>query len=114
MKAYSVTDKRECLFSTIVFAETRGKARMLAQRTDACEDVDFTDILAHRVPALDDAYRGRSEMDWMDDTDRVLMVKYAGYHCSYEVDISEMKCKECPAFEWCDRAEEYREAEDGE
>lgn len=109
MKAYSVTDKNECAFSTIVFAETAGKARMLAQRTDACEDVEFTDIWARRVPELDDAYRGRDEMDWMNDADRVRMVKDAGYHCSYEVDISETKCKECPAFEWCDRAEEYRE-----
>lgn len=109
MKAYSVTDKNECAFSTIVFAETAGKARAIAQHTDACEDVDFTDIRAIRVPALDDAYQGRQEMDWMDDNDRVRMVKDAGYRCSYEVSISETKCRECPAFEWCDGAEEYRE-----
>ena len=32
MKAWSVTDDEECLYATIVFAETRGKAKVISIR----------------------------------------------------------------------------------
>lgn len=39
MKAWVVTDKDSYEGgSTVVFAETRGKAKLKAQRTNACED----------------------------------------------------------------------------
>ena len=109
MKAYACTDRTECDRYAVVFAETPGKAKMIAQRTDACEDVPFTDIWAKRIPALDDAYRGRNVMDWMNDQDRIRMVRDADYQCSYEVDVTEKKCRACPAFQWCGRAEDWRD-----
>lgn len=111
MKAYRVTDRTDPMYSTIVFAESNGKAKVLAQRTDACEDVEFVNISARRVPQLDDAYRGRWEMDWSDENDRIRMVRDAGYRCSYEVDLTEQECRECPAFEWCERGQRFVEDE---
>ena len=43
MKAWLVREKGT-FCAEIVFAETRGKARALARRTDCCEDARFTDI----------------------------------------------------------------------
>lgn len=105
MKAWSVTDDEEYMYATIVFAETRGKAKVIAQGTDACADVDFTHIRAIRVPQLDSYYRGLSEMDWYNDNDMIAMVRYANMMCSYEVDIEKEDCLSCPAHEWCDRYE---------
>ena len=109
MKAYSVTDKWECTFSTIVFAKSHGQARAKALHTDACEGSEFCDISARRVPALDQFYRGRDEMDWCNDEDRITMVKYAGYSCSEE--IYDPECAYCPAAEFCGRAEEEENGE---
>lgn len=86
LKAYIVEEKNGATgFATVVFAETPGKARQLAQSTDACEDLDFIDIRAIRAPALDECYRGWDEMNW------------------YEIDHP--KCDPCPAKEWCGRYE---------
>lgn len=104
MKAYMVQEKNDSRgFSTVVFAETPGKARQIAQTTDACEYLEFTDIRAIRVPELDSFYRGWDEMNWNVDEDRIAMVKHAGFHCSYEIDHP--ICEHCPAKEWCDRYE---------
>lgn len=111
MKAYSATDKNEWMFSTVVFAETAGKARAIAQQTDACEDVDFTDIYVKRIPALDRFYRGKQEMDWYDPDDRAAMVRYGNFECSREIDVSEEKCSKCSAAEWCGRYEGIKEDE---
>lgn len=105
MKAYSVTDDQEYAYSTVVFAETRGQARMIAQHTDACEDVEFTHIRALRVPQLDKYYRGISEMDWKNDEDRIAMVRDANYSCSYEIWDEHLDCDNCPATQWCERYE---------
>lgn len=105
MKAWSVTDDEEYLYTTIVFAETRGQARVIARSTDACEDVDFIHIRALRRPQLDKYYRGEPEMDWNNDEDRIAMVK-DGMYCSYEVDVDQDKCERCPAHRWCSRYEE--------
>ena len=103
MKAYTVQYDPDPLFSTVVFAETAGKARAIAQHTDACEDCDFIDIRALRVPVLDPYYKGKPEMDWYDMEDRVAMVKLANYECSREV--YDPECDDCPAKEWCGRYE---------
>ena len=101
MKAYIVTDKYECEYSTVVFAETRGKAIALAKHTDACEDVPFTRISARRCQQLDKYYRGKYEMDWGNSDDRIAMCKYAGFFCSFEID--EPDCDACPSKEYCER-----------
>ena len=105
MKAWIVDDPIEAATAAVVFAETRGQAKVLAQSTDACEDMEFKDIRAVRAPKLDRFYRGKKEMDWRDPDDRIAMVKYGGFHCSSEVDIGKEKCDACPAHEWCDRYE---------
>ena len=97
MKAYNVRDKNS-FYSTVVFAESSSKAKVIAMHTDACEDVPYIDIRAKRMPMLDKYYRGKKEMDWYDDDDRIALVKDGKFHCfgeSYE-------CKNCPAKEYCD------------
>ena len=68
-KAYICAVKDlECeLGSLVVFAETRGKAIGVAVHSDLFEDADWREIRCRRAPALDDCYRGKDEMDWMDD-----------------------------------------------
>ena len=105
MKAWICRDKYECAYSTVVFAETRGKARAFARYTDACEYVDFVDIEVHRVPQMDKYYRGKNEMDWFDTGDRIALVKECGFYCSYEISKSDLRCVDCPAKEWCERCE---------
>ena len=56
MKAWLVRDKDE-FCATVVFAETRGKARALAMHTEVCEDVDFIDIEVRRKPQMDKYYK---------------------------------------------------------
>ena len=106
MKAYKAYDKTECFYSTVVFAETSGKARSEATRTDTCEDVPFTDIRVLRVPELDGAYRGFSEMDWYNDIDRRAMVA-VGWKCWEPMDY---ECEACCARDICthvDGEEDY-------
>lgn len=105
MKAYLAEDRWDPTFSTVVFAETRGKARAIAQHTDACEDRDFTDIRILREPVLDECYRGVPEMDWYNAGDRLALVKLCGFHCSYEIDLKPEECEKCCAHEDCARYE---------
>lgn len=46
MKAWLVKDKEE-FSATVVFAETRGKAKSVAMYTEACGGVAFCDIETH-------------------------------------------------------------------
>lgn len=107
MKAYIAQEQIEYTSSTVVFAETPGKARAIAMRSDAMEwyDLSFTEIWVRRAPQMDKYYRGLPEMDWLDENDRIAMVKDAGFSCSYEFDIADLDCETCPAKEWCDRYE---------
>ena len=62
MKAYKISDlKGYADYSTVVFAETSGKAKAIAITTDAFNDYEFTEISARRVPNLDKYYRGLDE-----------------------------------------------------
>lgn len=100
MKAWLVREKDEFV-ATIVFAETRGKAKARAMSTAACEDVDFCDIEVRRQPQLDKYYKdGKAEMDWYDNADRIALVKEAGFCC--EDDNTTDSCECCPAREYCD------------
>lgn len=107
MKAWLVKE-RDGEYATVVFAETRGKARSLALATDACEDADFCDIEVTRKPHLDKYYTsGKRKMDWYNDSDRIALVKDGGFQCVHEC---ECELEECPAHQWCDRYEVEKEA----
>ena len=104
MKAWLV---RNDPYATIIFAETRGKAKVLAQHTETCEDCDFCDIEIHRVPKADKYYKnGKTEMDWQNPKDRIILVKEFGFQC---VDILIEECEECSAKEFCDVYAESKE-----
>jgi hypothetical protein len=106
IKAYTAID-RNCDSDTtlVVFAETSGKAKAYAANTDELCDYGFTGIRVNRCKDLDRFYKGKPEMDWMDDEDRVAMVRYAGFECSCEVWHPECEHGECPAQQWCGRYE---------
>lgn len=108
MKAWLVKDKDQ-FCATVVFAETRGKARAMAMHTESCEDVDFCDIEVRRRPNLDKYYRdGKKEMDWYNSKDRIALVKDGGFIC--DIDYWEIEdCETCPAKQYCDGYEERRE-----
>lgn len=55
MKAWIVRIKEE-FCASVVFAETRGKAKSIALSTDTCCDADFCDIEVRRCPSIDKYY----------------------------------------------------------
>ena len=106
MKAWLVREK-DGEYATVVFAETRGKARAEAQATDACEDARFCDIEATRKPNMDKYYKeGKREMDWYNDVERLALVQECGFYC---VDMFIEECEDCPAKEYCDNYLDYIE-----
>lgn len=106
MKAYIASDRnQETGYSTVVFAETAGQAKAYAAHSDMFEDYGFTEMRVSRCKELDGYYKGKPEMDWMNDDDRVAMVRYANYECSCEVWHPECEHGECPAQQWCGRYE---------
>ena len=107
MKAWLIRDSKGIYdFSTVVFAETRNKAKVLGMNSDAYygAELDYTDVNATRIPKLDKYYRGEEEMDWENDEDRIAMVKDGNFSCSYEY-LEMEDCQRCPAKQWCDRCE---------
>lgn len=101
MKAWLAREKDE-FCATVVFAETRGKAKVLAMHTDACEDADFMDIEIRRVPQMDKYYTdGKKEMSWFKADDRIALVKECGFICDYDA-FNLGDCAYCPAKEHCD------------
>lgn len=112
VKAYEVTDRnRDEDTAYIVFAESRSKAITIAMygADGAFDDYRYIELRAIRIPALDKYYRGYPVMNWMDDADRIAMVRYCGFYCSHEVNVSFDKCLACPAHEWCERFEGMNE-----
>lgn len=102
VKAYIATDRNgDSPYSTVVFAETAGKARACAAGSENFDEYSFTEMRVTRCPELDRFYRGKREMDWGNMDDRVAMVRYAGFHCADE--IYSPKCEACDAYEYCDR-----------
>lgn len=101
MKAWLVRERNEFL-ATVVFAETRGKAKSIALTTEVCESCDFCNIEVHRVQRMDKYYKpGKTEMDWCNPIDRLALVKECGFTCDYDY-RSESECQECSAREICD------------
>lgn len=99
-------------YSTVIFAETAGKARYIALKSDTLgEDNEFKDIRVRRIPALDGFYKGKAEMDWYDPDDRLAMVKEAGYMCDDD-GFDPDECERCSAQEYCAKWEEYAEEQE--
>lgn len=108
MKAWLVREKDE-FCATVVFAETRGKAKALALHTETCEDADFIYIEVHRVKEADKYYQpGKTELCWFNAEDRIAMVKDCGFTCDPDAHCAE-ECANCPAKEFCD---DFIESED--
>lgn len=103
MKAWIVREKDE-FFYTVVFAESRGKAKAAALSTDCCEGAEFTNIEVKRFPEADSQYNGRREMDWSNPKDRLFLVKEAGFLCEY---VSSDECAVCSAKEYCDEYQDH-------
>ena len=82
---------------------------MYAAQSEEFDEYDFTDIRVNRRRGLDRFYKGKRKMDWMDDEDRVAMVRYADNECSGEVWHPECEHGECPAQQWCGRYERMRD-----
>ena len=111
MKAWVVNIK-DNFDATVVFAETRGKAKSLAQYTDACDGAEYCDIEVRRLPEADKYYKeGKTEMGWDNMQDRLTLVKEFGFSCEY-ADLD--KCETCTAREYCGAYEEYTDAYAGE
>lgn len=111
MKAWVVSIK-DNFEETVVFAETRGRAKSLALSTDACEGADFCDIEVSRLPKMDKYYKkGKTEMDWNNQQDRLALVKEFNFRCEY-ADLDE--CENCSARDECSTYEEYTDAYAGE
>lgn len=104
MKAWKVYNTYEVDESgmTVVFAETRGKAHLIAMRTECCEGAEWNDVRVVRCSEMDKRYHGFSEMEWDDPEDRIVLVKECGWHCQPDWLDMEDDCKRCPAAEWCD------------
>lgn len=101
MKAWQVSVKDE-FYSTVVFAETRGKAKSVALSTECCEYARFTDIEVRRLPQMDKYHKeGKTEMDWDDPLDRLALVKECSFVCDCETREYE-NCEICSAREFCD------------
>lgn len=108
LKAYRVEDLDACdNFSTVVFAESRAKAKALAMSTDTCEDAEYVRIRATRIPELDGNYRGRDEMDWYNMDDRRALVRL-GWRC-YEPDRDD--CAVCQLKDDCEDYQDFLEDE---
>lgn len=97
MKAYKVwTEYSEGC--TVVFAETRNEAKVIALSCDCCEDAKYIDICIRRMKELDHLYKGRREIDWYDAETRIILVRDFGWTC---VDVDYSECNNCPANQFC-------------
>ena len=88
--------------STVVFAETRNKAKVIALSCDCCEDAPYIDIRVHRMKELDHLYQGKPEMDWYDDETRLLLVRDFGWSCAEP----SWECDSCCCKKYCSWHEE--------
>lgn len=106
MKAWVVREKDE-FCARVVFTETSGKAKFLALGTEPLENAEFCRLEARRAPEMDKYYEdGKTEMDWNNPQDRIVLVKECGFYCEY-IEMSE--CENCQAKEFCSEWEEMEE-----
>ena len=100
-KAWLVREKGE-FCATVIFAETRGKARSLAKFTDGCMEADFINIEVRRMKDADKYYTpGKFELSWDIPEERIALVKDCGFTCDPDARCAE-ECADCPAKEFCD------------
>ena len=69
MKAWLVREKDE-FCATVVFAETRGKARSTALATDCCEDSCFCDIEGYTDSHSWTNIMARVKLNWIGKTQK--------------------------------------------
>lgn len=101
MKAWIVRIKED-FSATVVFAETRGKAKSTALGTDACCGADFIDIEVRRCSKLDKYYvDGKQEMYWDIPKDRLALIKECGFVCNPDYREPRL-CEDCSGKEYCD------------
>ena len=86
--------------STVVFADTRNEAKVIALSCDCCEDAEYIEVCVRRMQELDHLYKGQSEIDWWDKETRVALVRDHGWSC---FDPYYPDCEECPAKEFCEQ-----------
>ena len=110
MKAWLVSRNDEWC-STVVFAETRGKAKSYVLGTENFEDVDYCELEVCRVKKMDKYYvEGKNEMDWFNSKDRIALVSECGFQCEY---VEPYMCQDCPAKDICEDYQEYLTEEEG-
>lgn len=99
MKAWIVEDE-DCEFATVVFAETRGKARVEALYTDCCQYMEFLQIRPRRLPYADNLYKdGMRELEWENPEHRRVMLLH-GWHC---LDDEYVDCEDCETKDVCEQ-----------
>lgn len=92
----------------VVFADTRNKARYIAQEfCDGFDNLSYTDIYARRLPKADCMCKDRIKMDWFNPEDRLFLVENYGFSCGDILDLEE--CKYCNAKHCCPEYIEYME-----
>ena len=89
----------------VVFAETRGKAKSIALRTDTFSEGDFCDLEVCRAPNIDRYYADEKRfMDWGNQEDRLALVKECGFSCVDDC-FGEF-CEDCLSKDYCYRYDE--------
>lgn len=86
--------------SVVVFAETAGKAKQIALKTDELSDEQYTDIRVNRLPKIDRFYKeGKAIVDWYEDKDiRLELVKEYNWGC---LEPLVECCEACQAEKYC-------------
>lgn len=108
MKAWLVREDYEGR-SAVVFAETQGKAKSIAIALEDFDGYGFCDIYARRCPHMDKYYSdGKRYMDWFYSKDRIALVRDCGFRCDPDC-FDPDDCEVCPAKEYCDVYQDYKE-----
>ena len=108
-KAWSFYEEEEGVIE-VVFADTRGKARMYLKELDTFDNYRYIEISPRREKSLDyldhpDGY----VMSIAREKDRIALVKNMGVHC---LDPDKDECEKCCVREWCSKYEDYQEEDE--
>ena len=69
---------------------------------------EFLEIHVRRAKNLDKYYKGKREMDWDNDEDRIAMVRDANFACNDDY-LEYLDCITCPAKELCSTYEKNKD-----